>query len=122
MIAAFVAVVGFAAMLPAILAWWDDAILWAAGGWLAVASLGVADGVWLNRKHGTSGSGFMLAMVVGILARLVIVGAGSVVAFRSGGDAAWGFLAGVGAGFVPVQAFEVIWFMRLTGTYSGQAR
>ena len=122
MIAALLAVAGFAAVLPAVNAWWPDATFWAAGGWLALTALGVADGVWLNRQYGSPGSGFMLALVAGILARMVIVGGGAVLAFLSGGNSAWGFLAGVGAGFIPVQVFSMIWFAKMTGTFSGQTQ
>jgi hypothetical protein len=113
LVATLVALAGLAAVSPLVLARWPEAAAWTLGAWLLLAAIGVADGVWLQRRYGRTGSGFLLALVVGILARIAAVCAGCVLAFRQGGNAPWGFLAGVAAGFVPLQAFEVIWFLRL---------
>lgn len=113
MIAALVALASLAALSPLALNMWPGAIAWSLSGWLILAAVGAADGVWLNLRYGQAGSGFLLAMVTGMLARMLVVGIGTFLAFRAGEAAPWAFLAGVAAGFVPLQVFEVIWFLRL---------
>lgn len=89
-------------------------------GWSAVSLVGVADGVWLCRRYGRPGSGFLTALVVGILARLLLVLVGTGLALRYGVDAApWAFLVGMAGGFVPLQAFEVFWFVKSARSLSG---
>jgi hypothetical protein len=110
--ATLAALFGLALAAPLSAIQWPAGLSWTVAGWSILAVVGVADGVWLNHRYGKPGTGFLTALVVGVLARLVLVGAGTALALRSGGDAPWAFLAGVAAGFVPIQVFEVFWFVR----------
>jgi len=85
---------------------------WGVLGWGAAVAPGLTFGTWLARRHGTPGTGFVAALGAGILVRFVTV-LGSlawVLAEGAGAQRIW--LAGVLAGYVPLQLFEVAWFVR----------
>ena len=88
--------------------------------------VGVAGGAWLATQHGSPGTGFLVAMGTCMLARLFGSAAGAIAAGTHGMGALWPYLAGLGFGFVPLQLFEIGWFMRLTkhdaSVRSGDAR
>jgi hypothetical protein len=92
---------------------WPGRAAWAAGGAAAMAALGLAFGAWLVALHGRPSSEFLVALVAGMFARAVAALAGSAVALVAGGQAAaWAFISGLAAGWVPLQVFETVWFMR----------
>ena len=87
-------------------------IVWGGLGWGVLAVLSVAGGAWLAAEHGKQGSGFLKALGAGMLARLFAAAIGAFGAARTGDGAPWAYLAGVIAGLVPLQVFEVVWFYR----------
>jgi hypothetical protein len=91
---------------------------WAVKGFLAAALPGVAGGAWLVREHGRTGSRFVMVLQAGILMRLVLTAIVAVGAARAGGSAMPASMAGLGAGFLPVLVFEMVWFARARETGS----
>ena len=87
-------------------------VVWGGVGWGMLALLSIAGGAWLAAEHGRPGTGFVRALGTGMLARLSAAVVGAIGAARSGEGAAWAYLAGVIAGFVPLQVFEIVWFHR----------
>ena len=90
----------------------SDVSAWAMAGFAAMALPAVATGVWLAREQGRAGVSFVVALGTGLVVRatllaLVVAGAAS-----EGSGALKGALAGLAFGFVPVTAFEMIWFSR----------
>jgi hypothetical protein len=107
-----VAFVGATALLPWLAGGDALAARWAARGFLAMAVPAVAGGAWLAREHGRVESRFVMAVLTGILVRLlaaVVVAQG---AAKAGGSAMTGLAAGLIAGFVPVTAFQAVWLAR----------
>lgn len=98
--------------LPWVVGRWGDAMPWAVSGWGATAAVGIAAGIWMAYQYGRAGSGFLIGIVAGMLARMLIVGLGTAAAIRLGGSGPWGFLAGFALGFVPLQTYELVWFIR----------
>jgi hypothetical protein len=88
------------------------AVGWGLLGWSIMALIGVAGGTWQAKLHGSQGTGFLVALGTCILARLVGAAAGAAAAATLGMGAVWPYLAGLGAGYVPLQLFEVGWFLR----------
>jgi len=103
----------------ALLLWFsgDDrlASAWAAKGFLAMALPGIAGGAWLAREHGRSAQRFLIALAAGFVTRLVLAGSAAFFAAKAGGGAGLALLFGLAAGFVPLTAFEMIWFVRARG-------
>lgn len=91
-----------------------DAVRWTLLGWSVMAVTGVAGGSWLARVHGRPGAGFLVALGTCMLARLFAAAAGAGAAAWIGMSAAWPFVGGLVAGFLPMQAFEITWFLRRT--------
>ena len=89
-----------------------EIVRWSMGGWAIVAAVGVITGLWMVRVHGKPGSGFLAAMGTGMLARLFLTAAVALWAAQHGIEYVWAFLAGLVAGYLPLQAFEVTWFFR----------
>ena len=87
---------------------------WSLLGWLVTAVAGVAGGSWLLSRHGTHGAGFLVAVGVCMLARLVLFVAGPFAVAPRVMEAALACLVGLFAGYVPTQATEVIWIARKT--------
>ena len=72
----------------------------------------LAGGAWLAREHGRAGSRFVMAVLAGILVRLVAAVVVAQGAANAGGSAMTGLVAGLAAGFVPTTVFEAAWFAR----------
>jgi len=77
-----------------------------------MAAIGVGAGAWLAAVFGRPGPAFLAALSAGILGRLLATLAGSVAAASRGRGALMGYLAGIGVGFVPLQLFEIAYFIR----------
>ncbi len=90
----------------------EPVLLWSLLGWLIMALIGVVAGVWMVRVHGRPGSGFLMALGTGMLARLFISAAGALAAAQQGVDIVYAYLAGLFTGYLPLQVFEVTWFFR----------
>jgi len=88
---------------------------WGSAGWLAATAIGLVAGVALARSHGSPGLGFVVAMLAGMLARFVALAAGGVWAAWTGRAALVAFVAGFGAGFIPLQVHEAIFLRRGQG-------
>jgi hypothetical protein len=100
------------AVLPVGLARGDLALRWGVVGWAIMAVTGVAGGAWLARMHGRQGSGFLVALGTCMLARLFASVGGALVAALSGKQAVWPYIVGLCVGYVPLQLFEIGWFLR----------
>ncbi len=87
-------------------------LAWGAAGWGMMAGIGLVSGAWLAAAHGKTGPGFLAAIVAGILGRLAVTLGGALAAARTGRGALWAFLLGLGAGFVPLQVYETVFFYR----------
>lgn len=85
---------------------------WALLGWGSLAAVGLGAGAWLAARHATAGAGFVVALVAGMLARLVAAGAGTAAAAATGGRALAAYLVGLVLGFAPLQVFEMVFFYR----------
>ncbi len=85
---------------------------WALAGWGPMAAIAVGSGGAMAARHGRPGSGFLAALAVGMLSRLTVAAALGLVATRAGETAVLSYVAGLAAGFLPLQAFEVVWFYR----------
>jgi hypothetical protein len=102
------------ALVPLALSRGDVVVRWGLIGWLVTAAAGVGGGAWLISKHGTPGPGFLVALGVCMLARLILFVAGPLAASPLGTEAVWACVIGLFAGYLPAQATEVIWFARAT--------
>jgi hypothetical protein len=102
---------GFA-LLPQALSRGDDTLRWGALGWSIMAVTGLAGGVWMLRKHGGKGAGFLVALGTCMLARLFASVAGAAGAAMGGMEAVWPYVVGLAAGYLPLQLFELYWFIR----------
>ena len=103
------------ALSAACIAWWlagRDAVVtsWATVGFVAMAVPGIAGGSWLAREHGRPESRFVIALATGLVARLVFAAAAAFGAAKAGGGAGFGLICGLAVGFVPLIAFEAVWF------------
>ncbi len=88
------------------------ALLWGALGWGLMAAIGLATGAWLSAAYGTSGSGFLAAIVTGILGRIAATLGGAVAAASAGRAPLWAFLVGLGSGVAPLLVYEAVFFYR----------
>lgn len=93
---------------------------WTLAAWAAVSLIGIAGGVALARWHGTQGAGFVVAMGTAMILRSIVALALLVGALRAGGGAYVPCLAGLLAGFVPQQVFEIVWFGRVRPADDGR--
>ena len=100
------------AVLPVGLAHGELALRWGAVGWAVTAVTGVAGGAWMARLHGRQGSGFLVALGTCMLARLVASVGGALGAAVIGRPAVWPYILGLCVGYVPLQLFEIGWFLR----------
>ena len=91
-----------------------SAVRWTLFGWAVMALTGVFGGSWLAGVHGRPGAGFLVALGTCMLVRLFAAATGAAAAAMSGMPAAWPFVGGLFAGFLPMQAFEIAWFLRRT--------
>jgi len=90
----------------------EEVVRWSGLGWLIMAVIGVAAGIWMVRVHGRPGSGFMAALVTGMLARMLVAAAVALVAAQQGIEIVWAYLVGLFTGYLPLQVFELTWFLR----------
>jgi hypothetical protein len=109
-----VASVAALAVFPLVAPLGRGALGWALLGWTLMAGVGVAGGAWMASLHGRQGTDFLKAMGTCILSRLAGAAVGAAVAGSQGMDAVWPYLAGLGAGFISLQLFEIGWFLRRT--------
>jgi len=107
-----IAVAAGAALLPIAIAEGAVALQWGISGWLIMAVTGLAGGIWIVNKHGKQGSGFLVALGTCMLARLFASAAGAFGAALQGMEAVWAYIAGLSAGYLPLQLFEIWWFVR----------
>ncbi|MCP3980489.1 MAG: hypothetical protein GY716_14400 [bacterium] len=109
-----VALVGAAAVAAVALPRGETTVRFGLWGWLMMALPGVAGGAWLAGVHGKPGTGFLFALAAAIAARVVLAGLGALPVIVVGREAILPYAAGLGAGFFPLQVFEVAWFVRRT--------
>jgi len=88
------------------------ALLWGALGWGLMAAIGLSTGAWLAAAYGTTGSGFLAAVVTGILGRIAATLGGAVAAASAGRGPLLAFLVGLGSGFAPLLVYEAAFFYR----------
>ena len=98
-----------------------DRFAWAARGFLAMALPVIGAGWWLAREHGRAGGAFVIALGAGFILRAALLAVVVATAARRGPDALVGALAGLAAGFVPLTAFEMLWFTRRAHRASAEA-
>jgi hypothetical protein len=101
-------------LMPLALGRGELAVQWGLLGWLLTTVAGVGGGVWVVAQHGGSGVGFLLALGVCMLTRLILFVAGPFAAASLGAEAVWACVVGLFAGYLPAQATELIWFARST--------
>lgn len=102
-------------LLVAAAAWRGDvAVRWSLLGWILTTVAGVGGGAWIVSRHGTRGAGFLGALVVCMIARVIFFVAGPFAAAPVGAEAVGAVLVGLFAGYVPAQAVEIIWFAKNT--------
>ena len=89
-----------------------DTAAWAIAGFVAMVLPLIATGVWLAREQGRAGVSFVVALGAGLLTRAALVAAVVGGAAQRGDASIVGALAGLAVGFVPMTAFELIWFFR----------
>ena len=99
------------AVLPLALSRGSVALQWGVSGWLIMAVTGMAGGVWMILKHGKQGSGFLVALGTCMLARLFASAAGAFGAMQQGMEAVWPYIVGLCAGYLPLQLYELWWFV-----------
>ena len=92
------------------------ALRWALIGWGLMAAVGVVGGVGLVRSHGRPAHGFFVAIGASMLARLGVAALGAWGAARAGESAVLPYLAGLAAGYLPLQILEVGWILGRTRT------
>jgi hypothetical protein len=83
-------------------------------GWALATTLGAGCGARLVALHGTRGAGFLVAHGTCTLARLFAFAGGVGWALSRSSDDALAFIAGLLAGYLPTQVFELVWFARRT--------
>ena len=86
-------------------------VLWGAAGWFVMSALGLAAGMRLTSVHGDPGPRFLAAMGACILARLGLAAAGAIAVAGRGEAEMYAYLVGLGAGYFPLQAYEMKWFL-----------
>ena len=76
-----------------------------------MAAVGVAGVIWTGWSHGKAGTGFIAAVAMCMLARLFLAAAGAWGATRQGMETVWPYILGLAAGYLPLQAYELNWFL-----------
>lgn len=110
--------VALLALVPlSALAWPSGAtaVRWGLAGWLVMTVVGVVGGGFMVLEHGRATPGFIVALGTCMLARLIVSAAGAFAAVSAGGPAVRAYVTGLGVGYVPLQVFETVWFMRRAG-------
>ena len=95
-------------------------LVWALAGWILLSLIGIAGGVGLVQGHGTPGVRFVVVMGTAMILRSIVALALLVAALRTGGGAFAPCLAGLVAGFLPQQVFEIVWFGRIRRPQDGR--
>jgi hypothetical protein len=85
---------------------------WALVGWAIMSAIGIAGGTSLVRLHGRTANGFFVVLSGAILARLALAALGAWGAASTGAQAVVPYLAGLAAGYLPLQVLEVGWMVR----------
>ena len=93
----------------------ETVIGWSLLGWMVMSVTGVIGGSWMAAVHGRTGSALLAVLVGSMLARLAASGAGAWAASTVGYQAAWPYVIGLGAGYIPLQMFEARWFLTRHG-------
>jgi len=91
---------------------------WAGIGWGLMTVVGVVGGIALVRCHGRPAHGFFVAAGASMLTRLGTAALGAWGAARAGESAIGPYLAGLAAGYLPLQILEVGWLLGRTRTAS----
>ena len=86
--------------------------LWASAGFAAMAFPGIVCGAWMAREHGGRGSRFLAALATGFVFRVLAAAIGTYAVARIDRGFAGAWIGGLAAGFVPLLAFEIVWFSR----------
>ncbi len=81
----------------------------------------IGAGWWLARAHGRAGGSFVIALGTGFVLRAALLALVVATAARRSPDALVGALAGLAAGFLPLTAFEMLWFSRRAHRASAEA-
>lgn len=89
-----------------------EASVWAMAGFAAMALPIVLSGAWLAHEQGRAGVAFVIALSVGLLLRAALLAIVVAAAARQGEPSLLPALSGLALGFVPLTAFEMIWFAR----------
>jgi hypothetical protein len=87
-------------------------LAWGLVGWGSMAVVGLSGGAWTVARHGSPAAGFLLAAGTCMLARLILLAAGAFAAKPQGMEAVYAYLIGFGAAYLPIQVFEMRWFLR----------
>lgn len=86
--------------------------LWAAAGFASMALPGIVCGAWMAHAHGGRGTRFLAALATGFVLRVLAAAVGTFAVARVDGGLAGAWIGGLAAGFVPLLAFEIVWFSR----------
>lgn len=106
----------------------EGGLAWAVAGWGSAAAIGVAGGSWLVARHGDSSWSFVVALLAGMLARLLAFGTGAALAAGAGAPQLWAFVGGFAVSFVALQVWEGVFLHRATrgsgggGAHGGDER
>lgn len=92
------------------------ALRWALTGCGLMAAIGIVSGASLVRAHGRAAHRFFVALGASTLARLGLAALGAWGAASAGDGAVAPYLAGLAAGYVPLQLLEVGWILGRTRT------
>ena len=88
------------------------ATVYTLGGWFAAAGVSIACAAWLAHVLGADQATFLKALAGGMLLRWLII-LGSLAWAMTLEPSQWkAWLAGLAAGYLPVQAAELTWFVR----------
>lgn len=117
-----IAVISGLLLLPLVASRGSVALQWSLAGWLLTTAIGVLGGAWIVAQHGSAGPGFLIAFGVCMLARLTALGIGALVSAGRGGEAIGAYLAGLLVGYLPPQAWEMVWLLRATRHSRGGTR
>ena len=89
-----------------------DASAWAMAGFAAMSFPIMATGAWLAHEQGRPGAAFVVALAAGLCLRAGLLAIVVAAAARQGEPSLLPALSGLVLGFVPLTAFEMIWFAR----------
>jgi len=90
----------------------SEALAWAMAGFVAMSVPIIVTGAWLAHEQGRAGAAFVVALAAGLLLRAGLLAIVVAAAARQGESSLLPALSGLVLGFVPLTAFEMIWFAR----------